>query len=56
MIIKQVHHDGAITYLRTPESDEERAAMAELALSIDLEKRISAMCEMIERIMTNGNN
>ena len=56
MIIKKVHHDGFINFLHIPETDKERAAMAELALRIEKEKAYNAMCEEIERILTNGDN
>lgn len=56
MIIKEVHHDGHVNYIHIPEDDEEREAMYELALRIEKDKRIKAISEIIERIITNGDN
>lgn len=56
MIVKVIHYDGFVNFLHIPETDEERDAMAELAIRIEKVKAANEMNEEIERIITNGNN
>lgn len=57
MKIEPIYCNGFINYLHTPESDEERDAMLELALRSKEAEETQALLEALEQgEKENGNN
>ena len=61
MEVKPIYYNGFINFLHTPESDEERAAMVEMAIRSEAAEKMSELYETLfneiseERKKPNGN-
>ena len=56
MKVKPIYHNGFVNFLHTPESDEEYAAMVEIALQLKRNKEMQELIEELERVMNNATN
>lgn len=54
MKVEPIYYDGFVNYLHTPESDEERAAMVEMAVRSKEAEAMQEFFEELEREISNG--
>lgn len=55
MKVKPIYYNGFVNFLHTPESDEEYAAMVNMALRSKQAEEYQELMEEIEREIINGD-
>ena len=55
MEVKPIYYNGFVNFLHTPESDEEHAAMVEMAVRSEQAEAMQELYEELEREIINGD-
>lgn len=55
MKVKPIYYNGFVNFLHTPESDEEHAAMVDMAIRSEQAEAMQKFIEELEREIINGD-